>query len=63
MYKIIRFYFNAGIKSRVIQSHVTKEEARKHCASVEASSKTCTKPSNKARTRKLGAWFDGYDLM
>ena len=61
MYKIIRFYYNQN--SRVIKKNVTLEEAQKHCNDRETSSATCTKSDGKARTRKYGPWFDGYDEM
>jgi len=59
MYKIIRMYFEGG--HRVIRRGVTLEEAHKHCRNPETSSSTCTSSSGKARTRRLGAWFDCYD--
>jgi len=63
MYKIIRSYLNAGINKRVIDTSLTLAEVQAHCKSPEASSETCTKPAGKARTRKVGCWFDGYDKM
>ena len=52
-------YFEGG--HRVIRRGVTLEEAHKHCRNPETSSSTCTSSSGKARTRRLGAWFDCYD--
>lgn len=60
MYKIIRF-FRADIPSRTIKTGLTLEQAQAHCSDPETSSHTCTKAAGKARTRRLGAWFDGYE--
>lgn len=59
MYHIIRFYQNHT--SRVIRRGLTLAQARKHCTNPETSSRTATSAAAKARTRKLGPWFDGYD--
>ena len=65
MYKIIRFYrdrshnFHRG--RRVIARGLTLEQAQAHCGDPETSSSTCTKAAGKARTRRMGPWFDGYD--
>ena len=61
MYNIIRMYFKGG--QRVIKRNVTLEEAQKHCRDPETSSKTCTSYAGKARTKRLGAWFDCYDSI
>lgn len=60
-YKIIRMYFDAGITKRVIKRGLTREEAVAHCSNPETSSSTCTTATGKARTRRLGPWFDGFD--
>jgi hypothetical protein len=60
-YRIVRFYKDAGIRSRVIRRGLTLEEAQAHCGDPETSSSTATNPTAKARTRKVGAWFDGYE--
>lgn len=60
MYKVIRFYMNKD-GNRLIKSGLTLEEAQAHCRNPESSSSTCTSPAGKARTRRLGPWFDGYD--
>ena len=60
-YKVIRMYFNGG--KRVIKKGLTLEEAQSHCQDDETSSSTCTNSAGKARTKRLGAWFDGYDSM
>jgi hypothetical protein len=61
MYKVIRFYQNAGIRRRVIATRLTLEEAQRHCSDPETSSRTCTGKVGRRRTARLGAWFDGYD--
>lgn len=58
-YNIVRFYQRGG--RRVISRRVTLEEAQGHCADPETSSSTCTTSTGKARTRRLGPWFDGYE--
>jgi len=60
-YKVVRFYFNAGIRRRIIERGLTLEQAQAHCSDPETSSSTCTNPVGKARTRKMGKWFDGYE--
>jgi len=59
-YRIVRFYKDAGITRRTIKRGLSLEEARTHCSDPETSSSTATTPVAKARTRNLGAWFDGY---
>lgn len=58
-YKIVRGYFRGG--RRVIERGLTLEEAQAHCNNPETSSRTCQKAPNKARTRRMGPWFDGYE--
>lgn len=58
-YKIVRGYFNHYEKD-VIKEGLELWEARAHCHSKEASSKTCTKRELIALTEKMGPWFDGY---
>lgn len=62
-YKIIRFYQHGtnGVERKVIMTGVTLAGAQKHCRDPETSSSTCTSGSGKARTRKHGPWFDGYE--
>jgi hypothetical protein len=61
-YKIIRFYADSerGKGKRVVARGLTLKEAQKHCKDPETSSRTATRPSAKTRTRRYGAWFDGY---
>jgi len=61
MYRIVRMYRDANISKRVIKRGLTLEQAQRHCSDPETSSSTCTSKVGKARTRKLGAWFDGYE--
>lgn len=58
MYKIVRHYFKGG--KRTIETGLTLEEAQAHCEDPETSSSTCTTAKGKARTRRMGCWFDGY---
>lgn len=58
-FKIIRFYFE-GSKKRVIERGLTLEQVQKHCADPETSSSTCKGKLGKARTKRVGTWFDGY---
>lgn len=60
MYKIVRYYANAYPNHRTIQTGLTLEEAQEHCENADSSSATCTSKTGRARTRKLGPWFDGY---
>lgn len=59
MYKIVRFYFRGG--KRTIKTGLTEEQAQKHCENPETSSSTCTNPAGRARTKRIGPWFDGYE--
>lgn len=60
-YKIVRRYEQAGFRRRTIATGLTLAEAQAHCSDPETSSRTCTNSTGRARTRRLGAWFDGYD--
>jgi hypothetical protein len=59
-YRIIRYYQRRELRPRTIRRGLTLEEAMAHCEDPETSSTTCTKPHNRARTRRLGGWFDGF---
>ena len=61
MYHIIRFYESANIRRRTIAIGLTLEQAKAHCSDPETSSSTCTTAAGKARTKRLGRWFDGYE--
>lgn len=60
-YNIVRFYRDANRRRRIIQERVTLDEAQAHCCDPETSSSTCTSAAGRARTRRLGPWFDGYE--
>jgi hypothetical protein len=57
-YKIERLYFRGG--RRLILDNLTLEQAQAHCSDPETSSSTCTTSAGRARTRRLGPWFDSY---
>jgi hypothetical protein len=61
MYRIVRHYQAPGKGHRTIRSGVTLAEAQAHCQDPETSSETATSSTARARTRRLGAWFDGYE--
>jgi hypothetical protein len=61
MYKIIRFYFDSKTNRRTLKRGLTIEEAQAHCRDPETSSRTCLSWGNRNRTKRLGAWFDGYE--
>ena len=61
MYDIIRQYEAAGISRRVIRTGLTLAEAQAHCQDPETSSATATGKVAKARTRRIGRWFDSYE--
>jgi len=58
-YKVVRTYFRGG--KRTIIARCTLAEAQAHCDDPETSSSTCTSATGKTRTRRMGAWFDGYE--
>ena len=58
MYRIVRNYFNG--RPRLIRTGLTLEEAKRHCQDPETSSSTCKGKVGKARTRRMGPWFDSY---
>lgn len=59
-YKIIRMYFDNAIPTRTIKKNLTLDQAQAHCQDPETSSSTCTNRVGVERTRRIGAWFDGY---
>ena len=59
-YNIVRLYFNGGRRRRIITRNVSLEAARKHCKNPETSSSTCTNSVGRARTKRMGPWFDAY---
>ena len=61
-YNVVRFYRDARIRRRVILERLTLTEAQAHCGDPETSSSTATGKVPRARTRRVGAWFDGYEV-
>ena len=59
-YRIVRRYKDRGVR-RIIRKGLTLEEAQAHCQDPETSSSTCKGAIGKARTRRMGPWFDGYE--
>jgi hypothetical protein len=59
-YRVRRCYFNKPGVWRTIKAGITLEQAQAHCSDPETSSSTCKGKVGKARTRKLGPWFDCY---
>ena len=59
-YKIIRFYAKGG--ARTLHRGLTLEQAQKHCSDPETSSRTAVLSLAKARTAKVGDWFEGYEV-
>jgi len=59
-YDVVRFYRDARIRQRVVLRAVTLEQTREHCNDPETSSATATSATARARTRRVGEWFDGY---
>ena len=59
-YAIVRHYKDAGIRRRIIRTGVTIRQAREHCSDPETSSATATSSTARARTRRVGEWFDGW---
>lgn len=60
-YNIVRFYRDQEVRRRVIRARVTLAEAQAHCSDPETSSSKCKKAAGRRRTRRVGAWFDGYE--
>ena len=56
----MRFY--AKGRARTLHRGLTLEQAEKHCSDPETSSKTAVLPLAKARTARLGDWFEGYTV-
>ena len=60
-YKIVRRFFDDDVKSKIIKTGLTLEEARKHCRSPETSSQTCVGIKEVKLAERVGPWFDGYE--
>ncbi len=59
-YKIVRYYRTAHPNRRTIKRGLTFAQAQEHCRNPETSSSTATGKVAKARTRRVGDWFDGF---
>lgn len=59
-YKIVRHYEAAYIGRRTIKTGLTLAEAQAWTEDPDTSSITTSTKVGKARTRKIGHWFDGY---
>lgn len=59
-YVIERLYESAGIRKRHIKRVPTLALAQEHCKHKDTASHTCTTKVGKARTRRLGRWFDSW---
>jgi hypothetical protein len=60
-YKVVRMYQRGEHRRRTIITRCTLAEAQAHCQNPETSSSTCTSSTGRARTRRMGPWFDGYE--
>lgn len=62
MYRIVRFYRDhPTLRRRIIARGLTLEQAQAHCCDPETSSSTCKGRVGRARTHRIGPWFDGYE--
>lgn len=60
-YKVVRFYQDPNKGRRVVDRGLTLKQAQAHCNDPETSSRTATGKAGRARTRRHGDWFDGYE--
>lgn len=63
LYNVRRLYFRQPGRKRLILSRVTLEQAQAHCSDPQTSSSTCTSSAGRARTRRMGPWFDSYEKV
>lgn len=61
-YEVVRMY-QSDVRNRVVTRNLTLAGAQAWCNDPETSSSTCTSAAGRARTRRYGAWFDGYNCM
>lgn len=61
-YKIVRHYMNRHPNRRTIARGLTLEQAQAHCRDPETSSSKAVGAAARARTKRLGPWFDGYHI-
>jgi hypothetical protein len=57
----VRRWFLNSTRKVTIYKGLTLQEAQEHCKSPEATSAKATSAAAKARTRKHGPCFDGYE--
>lgn len=60
-YRIIRFYQREDKANETVKRGLTREEAKAHCRSPLASSKTNNTSEGRARTIAHGDWFEGFE--
>lgn len=59
-YRVVRHYKDAYPNRRTLRRDLSLYEAQQHCSDPETSSSTCKSGAGRARTCRLGPWFDGY---
>lgn len=59
-FKIMRF-FQSGKRCQTLAVGLTLEQAKEWCSNANTSSRTAWTTSALARTRRHGAWFDGFE--
>lgn len=60
-YRIVRHFFAGRVQRRGLPSGLSLEQAQAHCQDLNTSSTTAWKTSAIQRTKRYGAWFDGYE--
>lgn len=58
-YRVVRMYMRG--RKRTIARGLTLAEAQAHCKDPETSSTKATSSKARARTRRRGPWFDGFE--
>ena len=59
-YRVVRFYQRSSLENEVVVRGLTLKQAQEHCKAPAASSRTATSSHARARTRRHGDWFEGY---
>ncbi len=60
-YKIVRYFYRPDRRRRTIKAGLCLEQAQAHCSDPQTSSRTAK--GKDAYTRRVGAWFDGYEAQ
>lgn len=60
-YRIIRFFADDNKDREVVDTGLTRDEAKEHCSGPAATSRRATSAEAQERTAKYGAWFDGME--